>query len=230
MIPSQIRAEARKRLASKWGKGALTTILLLIAIYTISRVLNFNRILNFAIFMLFSIPLIYGFAHSMFQLNDDLPFACWDFLKYGFVHFTKIWSIALHIASKLILPISFILVSLLLSAYGIAKGYGLLRLSSFIFYVANIVYLLIKQLSYQLAIFISFDNPDMTGKEVVQKSEELMKGNVKSLLCFDLSFASWVILTIFTLGLGLLWLIPYKIVSDIHFYRNLTGEIIVKEK
>ena len=70
-----------------------------------------------------------------------------------------------------------------------------------------------------------YDNPSMSGKEAVEKSAELMKGNVGALLCLDLSFIGWAILAIATLGIGFLWLIPYIQVSEINFYKNLTGEL-----
>ena len=52
-----------------------------------------------------------------------------------------------------------------------------------------------------------------------------MKGKVWSLFCLNLSFIGWAILATFTLGIGMLWLAPYMKLSEINFYRNLTGEV-----
>ena len=61
----------------------------------------------------------------------------------------------------------------------------------------------------------------MTGKEIVEKSAELMKGNIASFIFLDLSFIGWVILSCITLGIGFFWLTPYMQVSIFNFYRNL---------
>lgn len=81
-----------------------------------------------------------------------------------------------------------------------------------------------KGLYYALAQFIAFDNPDMTAKDIVQKSEDLMKGNRAKLFVLNLSFIGWAILACFTLGIGMLWLMPYMIVSLVCFYEVLAGK------
>lgn len=48
-----------------------------------------------------------------------------------------------------------------------------------------------------------------------------MKGNKWRLLCLDFSFIGWDILSAFTLGIGDLWLTPYRSAAAAAFYREL---------
>lgn len=72
-----------------------------------------------------------------------------------------------------------------------------------------------------MSYFISYDNPELSSKEVVLKSESMMKGNRGNLFLLQLSFIGWAFLACLTLGIGFLWLIPYIQVSIICFYEKL---------
>ncbi len=80
-----------------------------------------------------------------------------------------------------------------------------------------------------MSIYISYEQSELTGKEAVERSAELMEGNIWSLFCLNLSFIGWVILSFMTFGIGFLWLIPYVQVSEFHFYRDLSGDINYKK-
>ena len=77
--------------------------------------------------------------------------------------------------------------------------------------------------SYAMTGFILAEHPEMTAGEVVAASKEMMYGNRWRLFCLHLSFIGWAILCIFTLGVGNLWLNPYKNVSEAAFYREISG-------
>lgn len=70
-------------------------------------------------------------------------------------------------------------------------------------------------------MLVAIDNPDMSSKDAVLKSQELMTGNRGKLFCLQLSFIGWSILASFTLGIGLLWLLPYMQFAIIAFYKHL---------
>lgn len=90
-----------------------------------------------------------------------------------------------------------------------------------VLFIASLVYLVITALYYNLSYMIAFDNETMEGKKVVEESKKLMSGNRCKLILLKLSFIGWAILSIFTLYIGLLWLIPYIQVSTICFYEAL---------
>ena len=69
----------------------------------------------------------------------------------------------------------------------------------------------------------------MSGKEIVEKSEQLMQGNRWRLFCLSFSFIGWAILSALSLGIGYFWLMPYMITAMICFYEDLTGGSTVVE-
>ncbi len=221
MTSSQIRAQARQKLTSKWGKAALVTFIFSIISYIIAFVLNLVPVLGYIVSLLITVPLSYGFIISMIKLNDDNEVTSLEFLNNGFSNFGKAWSVTLNTALKLILPILFIIVCVIILTVGSVSENTLFIVLGFILYMIAIIYAIIKTLSYKLALFILYDNPEMNGKEAVEKSAELMEGHVWSFFCLNLSFIGWIILSCFTFGIGLLWLTPYMRVSEINFYRNL---------
>ena len=87
--------------------------------------------------------------------------------------------------------------------------------------VAAFVYLFIKSLLYSFTYFIAYDNEDMSGKEVVEESAKLMKGYRGKYILLQLSFIGWIILSAFTLYIGMLWIFPYMQISMICFYEAL---------
>lgn len=59
--------------------------------------------------------------------------------------------------------------------------------------------------------------------KVVEASDKLMKGHKMDLFILRLSFIGWDILAVCTLGIGLLWLAPYRNSTYAIFYRKLAG-------
>lgn len=80
----------------------------------------------------------------------------------------------------------------------------------------------VKFISYSFAPFILLENPDMIISDVMNQSQKITYGYKKFILLFHLSFVGWYILSFLTLGLGLLWLLPYHYISHIILYRNLS--------
>lgn len=80
----------------------------------------------------------------------------------------------------------------------------------------------IKGYAYAMAPFIMAENPEMTAREALNASEELMDGHKADLFFLDLSFLGWALLSILTLGIGDFWLNPYRNAAYAAFYRNLS--------
>ncbi|MCL1833887.1 MAG: DUF975 family protein, partial [Leptospirales bacterium] len=80
---------------------------------------------------------------------------------------------------------------------------------------------IIKSLSYSMAFYIMYDNPEISALKALKKSKIMMKGYKLKLFLLFLSFIGWVFLTMLTLGIGYFWLIPYINLSIANFYENL---------
>jgi len=77
--------------------------------------------------------------------------------------------------------------------------------------------------SYAMTEFILAENPELTASEAIARSKEMMSGNRWRLFCLHFSFIGWDILSSLTLGIGNLWLRPYKQAANAAFYREITG-------
>ncbi len=77
--------------------------------------------------------------------------------------------------------------------------------------------------SYAMTEFILAEHPELTASEAISKSKEMMNGNRWRLFCLHFSFIGWDILSSLTLGIGNLWLRPYKNAANATFYREISG-------
>lgn len=82
---------------------------------------------------------------------------------------------------------------------------------------------IIASYSYAMAPYIMAENPDCRANQALTESEEMMRGNRWRLFCLEFSFIGWSLLSVFTLGIGSLWLNPYMAVSRAAFYREISG-------
>ena len=89
---------------------------------------------------------------------------------------------------------------------------------------------IIKVYAYAMAPFIMEENPNMTAGEAITASQELMDGHKFDLFCLHWSFFGWALLSVLTLGIGSLWLVPYQNAAEAAFYRAIAGrpEIVVE--
>lgn len=82
---------------------------------------------------------------------------------------------------------------------------------------------IIKSLSYAMTPFILEDHPELTAKEAIRRSMELMDGHKGELFVLGLTFIGWEFLNALTLGIGSFWLNPYKNAAYAAFYREITA-------
>ena len=77
--------------------------------------------------------------------------------------------------------------------------------------------------SYAMTRYILAEDPEMAPGEAIRRSREMMFGNRWRLFCLQFSFIGWDILSSLTLGIGNLWLNPYKQAATTAFYREISG-------
>ena len=82
---------------------------------------------------------------------------------------------------------------------------------------------IIASYSYKMTEFILAEHPELSGGEAITRSKEMMRGNRWRLFCMEFSFIGWELLCILTLGIGNLWLTPYKEAAKAAFYREVSG-------
>lgn len=241
MTATNTRSQARESLANKWGKGALITL----AYAFISWILNYltsmfdkssmKFIIELIVFLI-ELPLSFGLIISFIRLKRNEDVKAFDFLSNFSENFKRAISITWNIILKMLIPIVMYIVAIILlgtsaftsftsvlSTATIGTTSIVLIIVGIILLIAAGIYGVIKGLLYSLAYYIAYDNPELSAKEAVEKSAELMNGNRGNIFVLQLSFIGWAILAAFTLGIGFLWLAPYVQVSNICFYEEVAG-------
>lgn len=83
---------------------------------------------------------------------------------------------------------------------------------------------IIKAFGYAMTPFIMADNPDMSAREAIAASTELMDGHKGDLFVLGLTFIGWELLCLLSFGIGYLWLNPYMNATYAAFYREILRE------
>ncbi|TYR78833.1 DUF975 family protein [Priestia megaterium] len=99
--------------------------------------------------------------------------------------------------------------------------YILMTIYTLLWFLLLIVPGIIKGIAYSQSYYILKDNPDYSANQIITESRKLMNGHKWSYFLLLLSFIGWAILSVLTLGLGFLWLIPYATTSLAKFYEHL---------
>jgi len=83
--------------------------------------------------------------------------------------------------------------------------------------------------SYAMTGYILAEHPELTASEAIEQSKQMMAGNRFRLFCLEFSFIGWSLLCALTLGIGNLWLLPYRQAAEAAFYREISGTAIVAD-
>ena len=85
---------------------------------------------------------------------------------------------------------------------------------------------IIKAFAYALVPYILADKPELSANEAINLSMKMMKGHKFDLFYLQLSFIGWAFVSVFTLGIGLLWLMPYMMTAQAAFYQDVRKEYL----
>lgn len=211
-LNSELRAQARERLEGKWGTFVLMTflmcviqVLLQIPSYIGSLLevlspenamasLSFSNISN--ILSLLALPLGWGLTVSLLR-NHREESVDLENLFDGFRggRYTRVFC-----------------------------ALFLVNLFTFLWALLLIIPGIMKAFSYALTPYIIMDEPELTAKQAIARSCEIMQGRRWKLFCLYLSFIGWGILCVLTFGIGFLWLVPYMNASVAAFYEDARAE------
>lgn len=211
-LNSELRAQARERLEGKWGTFVLMTFLMLV-IQTILQIpgyigsllevlspenvlasLSFSNISN--ILSLLALPLSWGLTVSLLR-NHREESVDLENLFDGFRggRYTRVFC-----------------------------ALFLVNLFTFFWALLLIIPGIMKAFSYALTPYIIMDEPELTARQAITRSCEIMEGRRWKLFCLYLSFIGWGILSLLTFGIGFLWLAPYMNASIAAFYEDARAE------
>ena len=239
---AELKQEAKDTLRGRWGTAIGMILIYSLIVVAISIVSNFIPLVGGIASIVISIPLSFGFIGQMLKFSRNEQVGFFDFFTLGFNNFGKSWGIfgntLLKLVGWILGCVLSIIFAIIFGAGTIVTGVlssgsedittavgslGAMALILFaLFYVFYII-LIVKSYYYVLTEYIGNDNPDMTAKDVVEKSKEIMTGNRWRFFVLGLSFIGWAILSALTFGIGYLWLAPYMEVTTIKFYEDVAG-------
>lgn len=108
--------------------------------------------------------------------------------------------------------------------FGTSLGaFLLVGIFSFLWSLLFVIPGIIARLSYAMTFYIMADNPAIGAMEAIDESKRMMNGHKWKLFRMHLRFAGLGILCIFTLFIGLFWLIPFMHVCMAKFYDDING-------
>ena len=70
--------------------------------------------------------------------------------------------------------------------------------------------------------YIIAENDGIKVIDAMKESHRIMRGNRFRLFCLHFSFIGWILLSVLTFGIGLLWVNPYINAACTDFYRSIT--------
>ena len=256
MTISEIKKSAKLNLKGSYLKSASASLLYFILIMILTFFLDLivlkldDNIIPLtiieAIFAILSLVLSYGLISNVLALSQGKTNSITKFIDNTILNFVKYVKILLHILIRVLVPL---FIFLLCVFYLIGTLIANINNTNFLCFYANLLPLalvitiaglcvfLYFLLKYVLAPFIYDSNKDLSAKEVVLKSAELMKGQKCNYIGLILSFFGWFLLAaliIFILDffIDTAWLTsvvvlfytfirPYIIESESQFYESL---------
>ena len=76
-------------------------------------------------------------------------------------------------------------------------------------------------LMFSMVYYILIDDPQIGVIGALTGSRKLIHGQIGRLFLLQLSFLGWILLTILSLGIGMLWVLPYIEVTTANLYLDL---------
>lgn len=85
-----------------------------------------------------------------------------------------------------------------------------------------VIFALLIQIQYSQSLFLILEEPELSAKELLDKSKQIMQGQEKRYFFLVVSFFGMAILNVITFGLAIFWIHPYMTATKTNFYIDLT--------
>ena len=203
---------ARESLRNNWGKAIGAHVLYIL---TEAAAPSFIGILIAA-------PMDLGITSFSLSIARKTPVSAFDVFK-GFNRFvTALLTYVLLIFFVLFWSALFTLPGFILAL--VADAFGAYILGDILMVIASLSIasaIVIVSLSYSMTLYIVADNINIKVMDALRQSQKLMDGYKWKLFCLFTRFIGWALLCLLTVGIGLLWLIPYISISIAQFYDDI---------
>ena len=188
-------------LEGNWGKTAIATLIFLIlsmgVSWTVTTPMGNNLVMSYStqgLWALLCLPLGWGFVVYFLNFIRNEN-TDYERLFDGYKDFFRI------LVAQFLVNLAMAIGMILLIIPGIIIGAGLV-----------------------MTDFILKDDKEISAFDAMKKSWEMTDGHKGDLIWLFLSFFGWLILSILTLGFGMLLLYPYMQTALAHCYEDLKAE------
>lgn len=221
---SEIKSTSREQLLDNWKLPVLFTFLILV-LYGVSVYFD-DDISNFGIAVTLTVSILVGIL-SIFLTNILLNIAKYNEVKSIKVPLKKFLRIIG--ASILIFVPMFVLIFLVV----LGATIGLVGITDS-FIPILIIVIAIYAFCFIAGLYLSFISYLILDDNKIFKSIKYsflyMKGNLLKTIWLCITFIPWILLTVITLGLGLLYVGPYLQLVYINYYLELKNEFNTKNE
>ena len=245
---AEIKNTAKIKLTGNYLKCCSSSLLYFLVITVITfiqsksiELINNTLFLAFvqAIFLLITWIFNYGIISNILKLIDIKTNSITNFINIAINNYIKTTKIGFKILLKILAPLIIFIFSIFyFMGTIIAKinrinflcfNKNFVLLSSCICIIAGIllIYFILK---YVLTFYIFYDNPEMSEKDIIEKSKKLMRGNIFKYIGLLLSFLHWFLIgSLILLILNIF--IPFKFLTPfmIFFYSILRPYIVTSK-
>ena len=158
-----------------------------------------------------SIPLSYGIICSIIKLKRNENVGYLDFISISFSEFGNAWRVAFSMLGKIwpylvgyiggifLILITSIVTLILTASNSLIDSSSITSLTNFIpgiiiciiggiISIVCYILLLLKSLYYSLSFYVLYDNKELKGKEIVEKSKDLMTKNRWNLIKMQIPY------------------------------------------
>lgn len=206
-------------------------------------------IVVYVIMLLVTIPLSCGIINTIVKVSSNQKVGATEFINHSVKNFVKTWKILFRIFLKafVISAIAFVaILGILVFLITVIKvSEQIVKITSVVLSMIYTIILVIMLLPYSFSFFIFSENPDMKAKDIVNKSKELMKGNLVNYILLTLSFIGWYLLITILVNIlyylvaidvlpyviyflsnyiSTLLLTPYMLATQYAYYEDLLAE------
>ena len=209
---AELKELSKQQLTGRWGKSALLSLVYLVIGILPGQLLlskfNFSSLSTSLIDILLIAPVTIGVSICYLKLIRESDFNVVDILN-GFKYFLTVVVVYGIIDSMNILSA---LVSNIITVNVVTEQFLI---------VVFAVLSLFLYLMFSMVYYIIIDDPQIGVLGALTGSKNLIQGQKGRLFLLQLSFLGWILLTILTLGIGILWVLPYLEVTTANFYLDL---------
>ena len=205
--PYEYRAQAREALQNRWGEAAIVSLIILVAAILISApslMAEWAGSLTTVLSILI-LPLQYAYYISLLERTRGS--------EEELTHFTLQYALNKAYANTRFLVAGLLIMLISMVAAIFTLGIGAI----------------IVKYMYMMVPYLLHDYPELTPREAMKLSREMMSVQKWELFVLDLSFIGWILAALLTAGLGMIFVEPYMSTARAAFYEDLKGEKLIEE-